>query len=321
MTASVDDGPLDADRALARRRSSTRPRRSRTSSSARTPPRPSRRRSSSSTPRAPDGASRANSCYAEERAQPSSAPSTSSRRRSSASASPSHKKRPDGRAADEIRPTSRSRSASRRARTAPRCSRAARRRRSASPRSARSKEEMRLDTLGLETQEVLLPPLQLPAVLGRGGRPHAAAPKRRDIGHGALAERALRADGARRRGLPLHRSAWCPRSSSPTAPPRWHRSAARSLSLMDAGVPIKRPVAGIAMGLIKEGDDYVVLTDIAGVEDHLGDMDFKVAGTEQRHHRAADGHQDLAASPSRSCATRWRRPSAAACSSSARWPP
>jgi polyribonucleotide nucleotidyltransferase len=52
-----------------------------------------------------------------------------------------------------------------------------------------------------------------------------------------------------------------------------------ALSLMDAGVPIKAPVAGIAMGLIKEGDDYIVLTDIAGVEDHLGDMDFKVAGT------------------------------------------
>ena len=54
-----------------------------------------------------------------------------------------------------------------------------------------------------------------------------------------------------------------------------------TLSLMDAGVPIKAPVAGIAMGLIKEGDDYVVLTDIAGVEDHLGDMDFKVAGTSE----------------------------------------
>ena len=52
-----------------------------------------------------------------------------------------------------------------------------------------------------------------------------------------------------------------------------------TLALMDAGVPIKAPVAGIAMGLIKEGDDYVVLTDIPGVEDHLGDMDFKVAGT------------------------------------------
>jgi polyribonucleotide nucleotidyltransferase len=54
-----------------------------------------------------------------------------------------------------------------------------------------------------------------------------------------------------------------------------------SLSLMDAGVKIKRPVAGIAMGLIKEGDDYIVLSDIAGVEDHLGDMDFKVAGTSE----------------------------------------
>jgi polyribonucleotide nucleotidyltransferase len=53
-----------------------------------------------------------------------------------------------------------------------------------------------------------------------------------------------------------------------------------TMSLMDAGVPIKKPVAGIAMGLIKEGDDYIVLSDIAGVEDHLGDMDFKVAGSE-----------------------------------------
>jgi polyribonucleotide nucleotidyltransferase len=56
---------------------------------------------------------------------------------------------------------------------------------------------------------------------------------------------------------------------------------ASTLALMDAGVPVIRPVAGIAMGLIKEGEDYVVLTDIAGVEDHLGDMDFKVAGTDR----------------------------------------
>src|SRR4029078_11542648 len=54
-----------------------------------------------------------------------------------------------------------------------------------------------------------------------------------------------------------------------------------SLSLMDAGVPIKRPVAGIAMGLIKEGDDYIVLSDISGVQDHLDDMDFKVPGTSE----------------------------------------
>jgi len=54
-----------------------------------------------------------------------------------------------------------------------------------------------------------------------------------------------------------------------------------TLALMDAGVPIKEPVSGIAMGLVKEGDDYVILTDIQGAEDHLGDMDFKVAGTRQ----------------------------------------
>ena len=65
-----------------------------------------------------------------------------------------------------------------------------------------------------------------------------------------------------------------------------------SLALMDAGVPLKRPVAGIAMGLIKEDRGFAVLSDILGDEDHLGDMDFKVAGTEQRRHRAADGHQD-----------------------------
>ena len=61
---------------------------------------------------------------------------------------------------------------------------------------------------------------------------------------------------------------------------------------MDAGVPIKAPVAGIAMGLIKEGDEVRVLSDILGDEDHLGDMDFKVAGTARRRHRRADGHQD-----------------------------
>src|SRR3712207_2873128 len=52
-----------------------------------------------------------------------------------------------------------------------------------------------------------------------------------------------------------------------------------SLALMDGGVPIKAPVAGVAMGLVKEGDDYMILTDIQGLEDHMGDMDFKVAGT------------------------------------------
>ena len=62
-------------------------------------------------------------------------------------------------------------------------------------------------------------------------------------------------------------------------PPQWQRCRGATLSMLDAGVPLKAPVAGIAMGLIKEGDDYVVLSDILGDEDHLGDMDFKVTGT------------------------------------------
>ena len=105
-------------------------------------------------------------------------------------------------------------------------------------------------------------------------------PKRRDIGHGALAERAL---------VPVVPSVddfpYTIRVVSDILESNGSSSMASvcgsSLSLMDAGVPIKAPVAGIAMGLIKEGDDYIVLTDIAGVEDHLGDMDFKVAGTEK----------------------------------------
>jgi polyribonucleotide nucleotidyltransferase len=64
-----------------------------------------------------------------------------------------------------------------------------------------------------------------------------------------------------------------------------------SLAMMDAGVKLKAPVAGIAMGLVKEGPKYAILTDIAGAEDHYGDMDFKVAGTRERHQWPADGHQ------------------------------
>ena len=69
-------------------------------------------------------------------------------------------------------------------------------------------------------------------------------------------------------------------------------SVRRLPALMDAGVPMKAHVAGIAMGLIEEGNRFAVLTDILGDEDHLGDMDFKVAGTDRRRDRAADGHQD-----------------------------
>jgi polyribonucleotide nucleotidyltransferase len=139
------------------------------------------------------------------------------------------------------------------------------------------KEEMRLDTLGLETKKYYWHHYNFPAFsVGETG--FMRGPKRRDIGHGALAERAL---------VPVVPSIedfpYTVRVVSDIFESNGSSSMASvcgsSLSLMDAGVPIKAPVAGIAMGLIKEGDDYTVLTDIAGVEDHLGDMDFKVAGT------------------------------------------
>ena len=85
-----------------------------------------------------------------------------------------------------------------------------------------------------------------------------------------------------------------------------------TLALMDAGVPIKAPVSGIAMGLIKEGDDVVILSDIQGIEDFLGDMDFKVCGTGEGHHRPADGQQGHAACPSRSWPARSPRRARAA---------
>jgi polyribonucleotide nucleotidyltransferase len=74
--------------------------------------------------------------------------------------------------------------------------------------------------------------------------------------------------------------AWCRKLPNPMVPARWPRSGGSSLALMDAGVPLAKPVAGIAMGLIKEDKKFAVLTDILGDEDHLGDMDFKVAGTQ-----------------------------------------
>jgi len=141
------------------------------------------------------------------------------------------------------------------------------------------KEEMRLDTLGLQTNKYYWHHYNFPPFsVGEAGR--MGGPKRRDIGHGALAERALTAVVPTIEDFP-----YTIRVVSDILESNGSSSMASvcgsSLSLMDAGVPIKAPVAGIAMGLIKEGDDYVVLTDIAGVEDHLGDMDFKVAGTSE----------------------------------------
>jgi polyribonucleotide nucleotidyltransferase len=141
------------------------------------------------------------------------------------------------------------------------------------------KEEMRLDTLGLETKKYYWHHYNFPPFsVGEAGR--IGGVKRRDVGHGALAERALAPMVPSIEEFP-----YSIRVVSDILESNGSSSMASvcgsSLSLMDAGVPIKRPVAGIAMGLIKEGDDYIVLTDIAGVEDHLGDMDFKVAGTER----------------------------------------
>ena len=106
------------------------------------------------------------------------------------------------------------------------------------------------------------------------------SPKRREIGHGKLAKRGIRAVVPDADDFP-----YVIRVVSEITESNGSSSMASvcgtSLSLMDSGVPIKAPVAGIAMGLIKEGDGFAVLTDILGDEDHLGDMDFKVAGTDQ----------------------------------------
>jgi polyribonucleotide nucleotidyltransferase len=139
------------------------------------------------------------------------------------------------------------------------------------------KEEMRLDSLGLQTHKHFFHHYNFPPFsVGEAG--FMRGPKRRDIGHGALAERALAPVVPSTEEFP-----YTIRVVSDILESNGSSSMASvcgsTLALMDAGVPIKAPVAGIAMGLIKEGDDYVVLTDIAGVEDHLGDMDFKVAGT------------------------------------------
>jgi polyribonucleotide nucleotidyltransferase len=105
------------------------------------------------------------------------------------------------------------------------------------------------------------------------------SPKRREIGHGKLAKRGIQAV------MPKHDDfGYVVRVVSEITESNGSSSMASvcgtSLALMDAGVPVKAPVAGVAMGLVKEGDEFAVLTDILGDEDHLGDMDFKVAGTE-----------------------------------------
>src|SRR5947209_4819021 len=189
-----------------------------------------------------------------------------------------HKKRPDGRAENEIRDISIEVGVAPRTHGSALFTRGQTQALSAVALGT-LKEEMRLDTLGLQTKKFYFHHYNFPPFsVGEAG--FMRGPKRRDIGHGALAERAL---------VPMVPSTeefpYTIRLVSDILESNGSSSMASvcgsSLALMDAGVPLKRPVAGIAMGLIKEGEDYTVLTDIAGVEDHLGDMDFKVAGTER----------------------------------------
>src|SRR5262245_7830080 len=142
-----------------------------------------------------------------------------------------------------------------------------------------AKEGQRIDDLSLEKDRRFMHHYNFPPFsVGETGR--MTGPRRRDIGHGALAQRALEAALPETEDFP-----YTIRIVSETLESNGSSSmgsvCGSTLALMDAGVPIKAPVSGIAMGLVKEGDDYVILTDIQGAEDHLGDMDFKVAGTRE----------------------------------------
>ena len=138
-------------------------------------------------------------------------------------------------------------------------------------------EHQILDGLDMETEKRFMLHYNFPAFsVGETGR--YGAPGRREIGHGALGERALLQVMPTEEEFP-----YTVRVVSEVLESNGSSSQATicagCMSLMAAGVPIKSPVAGIAMGLITAGDDYTILTDIQGMEDHLGDMDFKVAGT------------------------------------------
>jgi polyribonucleotide nucleotidyltransferase len=138
-------------------------------------------------------------------------------------------------------------------------------------------DEQILDGLGVEESKRYMHHYNFPSFSVGETRP-SRGPGRREIGHGALAERALVPVIPNKVEFP-----YTIRLVSEVLESNGSSSMASvcgsTLSLMDAGVPIKRPVSGVAMGLVKEGDHYSILTDIQGMEDALGDMDFKVAGT------------------------------------------
>lgn len=136
-----------------------------------------------------------------------------------------------------------------------------------------------LDGLGVEESKRFMHHYNFPPFsVGETGP--MRGPGRREIGHGALGERALEPVIPSERDFPytIRLVSEVLESNGSTSQAS---ICASTLAMMDAGVPIKSPVAGIAMGLVKSGDNYTVLTDIQGMEDALGDMDFKVAGTEK----------------------------------------
>ncbi|UFS70842.1 polyribonucleotide nucleotidyltransferase [Geomonas sp. RF6] len=140
-----------------------------------------------------------------------------------------------------------------------------------------SVDEQRIDSLYGDTRKRFMLHYNFPPY-SVGETSFRLAPGRREIGHGMLAERALQ------KVLPKHDDfPYTIRIVSDILESNGSSSMATvcggALSMMDAGIPIKAPVAGIAMGLIKQGDSFAILSDILGDEDHLGDMDFKVAGT------------------------------------------
>lgn len=138
-------------------------------------------------------------------------------------------------------------------------------------------EHQIIDGLGIEESKRFIHHYNFPQY-SVGSTGPSRGPGRREIGHGALGERALSQVIPSEEDFPytirLVAEVLESNGSSSQA-----SICAGTLALMDAGVPIKAPVAGIAMGLVKDGENYTVLTDIQGLEDHLGDMDFKVAGT------------------------------------------
>jgi polyribonucleotide nucleotidyltransferase len=168
-----------------------------------------------------------------------------------------------------------------------------------------TREGQRLDTLDPQDEKLFLHHYNMPPYsTGEAGR--VGSPKRREIGHGALAERAI---------IPVlpEQDEWpyAMRVVSDVLSSNGSTSmgsvCAASLALMDGGVPVHAPVSGIAMGLVYENGKYTTLTDIQGVEDFFGDMDFKVAGPEE-FITALQLDTKLAGIPATCCRTRCCRP-------------